>query len=117
MEIDSDRSSKLGDQRSMKSLMPVLARPCPLCLPLAPASPKLHGQAATRRTCWSAGSYRPRSRGLATNRSEEHTSELQSLMRISYAVFCLKKKIKEEYNNHRDHSKNTCKKNHYHNKI
>src|SRR3546814_3912437 len=31
--------------------------------------------------------------GLARNgRSEEHTSELQSLMRISYAVFCLKKK-------------------------
>src|SRR3546814_10500566 len=28
------------------------------------------------------------------NRSEEHTSELQSLMRISYAVFCLKKKRK-----------------------
>src|SRR3546814_3059017 len=28
------------------------------------------------------------------NRSEEHTSELQSLMRISYAVFCLKKKMK-----------------------
>src|SRR3546814_1366060 len=31
-------------------------------------------------------------------RSEEHTSELQSLMRISYAVFCLKKK-KKKYNN------------------
>src|SRR3546814_2157185 len=30
----------------------------------------------------------------ATLRSEEHTSELQSLMRISYAVFCLKKKKK-----------------------
>src|SRR3546814_3453383 len=29
-----------------------------------------------------------------TSRSEEHTSELQSLMRISYAVFCLKKKNK-----------------------
>src|SRR3546814_1131376 len=29
---------------------------------------------------------------MATKRSEEHTSELQSLMRISYAVFCLKKK-------------------------
>src|SRR3546814_7031762 len=29
---------------------------------------------------------------LETGRSEEHTSELQSLMRISYAVFCLKKK-------------------------
>src|SRR3546814_5355550 len=32
-------------------------------------------------------------RDLETIRSEEHTSELQSLMRISYAVFCLKKKI------------------------
>src|SRR3546814_4508606 len=32
-------------------------------------------------------------------RSEEHTSELQSLMRISYAVFCLKKKITSAYNN------------------
>src|SRR3546814_6289289 len=30
---------------------------------------------------------------LGRHRSEEHTSELQSLMRISYAVFCLKKKI------------------------
>src|SRR3546814_3100994 len=30
--------------------------------------------------------------GKARERSEEHTSELQSLMRISYAVFCLKKK-------------------------
>src|SRR3546814_5583178 len=33
-------------------------------------------------------------RGLLHARSEEHTSELQSLMRISYAVFCLKKKNK-----------------------
>src|SRR3546814_7347090 len=34
----------------------------------------------------------PRLREIPYNRSEEHTSELQSLMRISYAVFCLKKK-------------------------
>src|SRR3546814_5773640 len=32
----------------------------------------------------------------AVGRSEEHTSELQSLMRISYAVFCLKKKNKQK---------------------
>src|SRR3546814_9396804 len=32
----------------------------------------------------------------ASMRSEEHTSELQSLMRISYAVFCLKKKNKQQ---------------------
>src|SRR3546814_6038158 len=34
------------------------------------------------------------------SRSEEHTSELQSLMRISYAVFCLKKKINTTYKKH-----------------
>src|SRR3546814_6551383 len=37
--------------------------------------------------------------GRSEGRSEEHTSELQSLMRISYAVFCLKKKIY----NHTEH--------------
>src|SRR3546814_4899812 len=34
---------------------------------------------------------------IGLRRSEEHTSELQSLMRISYAVFCLKKKNNEKY--------------------
>src|SRR3546814_6316479 len=34
--------------------------------------------------------------GHRPSRSEEHTSELQSLMRISYAVFCLKKKKKQQ---------------------
>src|SRR3546814_6288671 len=36
-------------------------------------------------------------------RSEEHTSELQSLMRISYAVFCLKKKKKQQDNKYLQH--------------
>src|SRR3546814_5427263 len=40
-------------------------------------------------------------RALRQQRSEEHTSELQSLMRISYAVFCLKKKNKDT----NDHTK------------
>src|SRR3546814_1775100 len=39
--------------------------------------------------------YAPDSPRTTTCRSEEHTSELQSLMRISYAVFCLKKKKKK----------------------
>src|SRR3546814_10276381 len=41
------------------------------------------------------GACRPpeQRQGDSLRRSEEHTSELQSLMRISYAVFCLKKKI------------------------
>src|SRR3546814_955471 len=41
----------------------------------------------------------PHSHHSPHRRSEEHTSELQSLMRISYAVFCLKKK-KQQYNLH-----------------
>src|SRR3546814_4306109 len=59
--------------------------------------------------------------GLRTSggkRSEEHTSELQSLMRISYAVFCLKKKkrlipksyITKEKNTHRSIHKKTSHK-------
>src|SRR3546814_6613764 len=38
----------------------------------------------------------PAERTALSARSEEHTSELQSLMRISYAVFCLKKKKKKQ---------------------
>src|SRR3546814_4799377 len=52
--------------------------------------PHVELRAAARRR-----SNRARSAlGADAGRSEEHTSELQSLMRISYAVFCLKKKIK-----------------------
>src|SRR3546814_6467048 len=40
-------------------------------------------------------------RGVEHLRSEEHTSELQSLMRISYAVFCLKKKKTQHKVSHR----------------
>src|SRR3546814_8817791 len=39
-----------------------------------------------------ASSFHPIFRSNCVNRSEEHTSELQSLMRLTYAVFCLKKK-------------------------
>src|SRR3546814_4769683 len=49
-------------------------------------------------------------------RSEEHTSELQSLMRISYAVFCLKKKKKKtviKYNHYNSTKKNNIKPKHH----
>src|SRR3546814_2106453 len=45
------------------------------------------------RSCWQMSTSDPQAR--RRTRSEEHTSELQSLMRISYAVFCLKKKKKK----------------------
>src|SRR3546814_3357984 len=42
--------------------------------------------------------------GPVTLRSEEHTPELQSPMRISYAVFCLKQKPKDEHRGHHLHT-------------
>src|SRR3546814_3687494 len=54
---------------------------------------------ASTRRCGSAGSkpaWPAETASETRARSEEHTSELQSLMRISYAVFCLKKKKKTD---------------------
>src|SRR3546814_5179052 len=50
--------------------------------------------ACKNRKVWRSRSEAPRRAACLAKRSEEHTSELQSLMRISYAVFCLKKKKK-----------------------
>src|SRR3546814_3327865 len=63
---------------------------------------------ATRRAIKTGGhvlvlAIIPPTEFIQWGRSEEHTSELQSLMRISYAVFCLKKKI----HHNRNHN-NTC---------
>src|SRR3546814_7882954 len=59
--------------------------------------PRLRGHDGVRRPVpypSSSTSQYSQSIQLSCRRSEEHTSELQSLMRISYAVFCLKKKNK-----------------------
>src|SRR3546814_9024302 len=65
---------------------------------------------APPRGC-AGGSGRAAGRRARPGRSEEHTSELQSLMRISYAVFCLKKKkkhtISTKKRNHRTARKQT----------
>src|SRR3546814_1078834 len=60
------------------------------------ATPSLREARKRQRTTEPAGDPLIRRRTLSERsrpRSEEHTSELQSLMRISYAVFCLKKQI------------------------
>src|SRR3546814_7069871 len=63
---------------------------------------------AVRAPCPHPGRRHGRSPGTdarrKAHRSEEHTSELQSLMRISYAVFCLKKKKKENKANTKRHN-------------
>src|SRR3546814_9512423 len=57
------------------------------------ATTRMAGHAAS-----ALAAYAPVLKDMA--RSEEHTSELQSLMRISYAVFCLKKKKSNTNNSH-----------------
>src|SRR3546814_2265584 len=57
-------------------------------------------QPAAAHTCSTSSrvkTWKSLARSCVSNRSEEHTSELQSLMRISYAVFCLKKKKREKH--------------------
>src|SRR3546814_3070861 len=74
-------------------------------------------QHSWRKLCGSpsmAFTRRSRTRASAASRSEEHTSELQSLMRSSYAVFCLKKKNTAEY--HRPVCSNTADVDQHHNK-
>src|SRR3546814_10793077 len=76
-------------------------RPAPRAHPRGQRLPRLQDQReglrrVPRRRCVSRSRGRlrlsPAPRHHRGGRSEEHTSELQSLMRISYAVFCLKKK-------------------------
>src|SRR3546814_9532721 len=55
------------------------------------STPRTHNATSTRLRPPRLAAY------IARSRSEEHTSELQSLMRISYAVFCLKKKTKTKH--------------------
>src|SRR3546814_8506228 len=93
-----------GSVRQRQSAIDAEARPCP-----RRRAARLRARRADgRRICPAAGqesNRRHRQRGEGTGagdaarvaprregRSEEHTSELQSLMRISYAVFCLKTK-------------------------
>src|SRR3546814_6958523 len=71
-------------QKLSKRLAPLIAPPvsCAIHRPFGSA------RSSERKTGAPSGTY--------LGRSEEHTSELQSLMRSSYAVFCLKKKKKTE---------------------
>src|SRR3546814_9535727 len=63
------------------------------------ASPALPSDLVNAATC-APSAWASLSLDGGPDRSEEHTSELQSLMRISYAVFCLKKKKKKTINTH-----------------
>src|SRR3546814_3587683 len=76
LAIDADLAEFVDDQRQ-------------------PAAPGVAQQVADQRGLAGAEKAGDHGGGNFADRSEEHTSELQSLMRISYAVFCLKKKNRQ----------------------
>src|SRR3546814_5434479 len=105
----------------MRSPLPRKRCMHPMAIPGSTASPNRELQQCAARCLFYGGSRsmlrRDRTRSTALGRaacvsvrptwvciinfrSEEHTSELQSLMRISYAVFCLKKKNNTTYKKH-----------------
>src|SRR3546814_1105103 len=79
----------------------------PSTLSLEQCSSELTGAYKAGLCTNASGSIADLTGGAGVDRSEEHTSELQSLMRISYAVFCLKKKRNILTSNNR------CQKNKY----
>src|SRR3546814_8979524 len=97
--------------RSSPNGLPSRASPCLACRPVRPAwaAPRPSRSRSTRSVGKHPASMQwNESAEPETARSEEHTSELQSLMRISYAVFCLKKKItpknKQDSTEHNKHN-------------
>src|SRR3546814_1720787 len=83
--IDTVQPSPTPDRCSTRIWL-TKSSPCALAVTVKESEPSslMHSASPCRLTATSGGS--------AGSRSEEHTSELQSLMRNSYAVFCLKKK-------------------------
>src|SRR3546814_6399391 len=93
----SDLKGALDAGANDAALRPLLARAYAMqgegaraleTLKSGPVIPEMLGEAA-----WVAGDVHLANGDLAAARSEEHTSELQSLLRTSYAVFCLKNNI------------------------
>src|SRR3546814_9203023 len=88
--------------------LPALGAPTiattPQCAVICPVAPALRWRPRSRPPASSRLPPKPvrdpLSPLLPRNRSEEHTSELQSLMRISYAVFCLKQKTTRDQQTH-----------------
>src|SRR3546814_9493216 len=88
-----------GDGRKKGKI--IQPRRDPACFRLTLLQPRQHVLRASKDGRRKPGKSR-NGKAIATiRRSEEHTSELQSLMRISYAVFCLKKKqIENKFNSY-----------------
>src|SRR3546814_5728428 len=90
-KASTQRSSTLLDVTVVAMFM-ALSSPTRTSIGLASCSVQCGLAASERPSVLRLGSADFKKGSRLENRSEEHTSELQSLMRISYAVLCLKKK-------------------------
>src|SRR3546814_5552709 len=93
-----DRPSSTSSLGSLaNSFLTLGHKPGPLVFSCATCGIFLTSPVSLSRLYWNVSGTQPNANNhsLIWVRSEEHTSELQSLMRISYAVFCLKKKKKK----------------------
>src|SRR3546814_2125631 len=103
---DYEYQIKAGKTTLKDPLIGLVAGTTPQSLSIA-LPPSAGGQGFLSRIILVYGARKHKLVPRPSVRSEEHTSELQSLMRISYAVFCLKKKTK----NKRNTESNTLNKN------
>src|SRR3546814_5264850 len=85
----AQREDRLDDVQAVRAIEVITV---PAARPQMPVAIEIVGNGELRVDLDPVVDHRIR---LRRERSEEHTSELQSLMRISYAVFCLKKKNKK----------------------
>src|SRR3546814_1495442 len=88
------------DEQKRRWLVPLIKGEEKACFGVTEPDAGLNTAAIKTRAVWDGEKYMVDGRKMWTTtaqeaRSEEHTSELQSLMRISYAVFCLKKKLRK----------------------
>src|SRR3546814_5761938 len=86
------RESKPSGRRPTIACASAVPRPKRTRPPRKPKRPDSAWTSSVASRPTKAESGAGKSQAIKNRRSEEHTSELQSLMRISYAVFCLKKK-------------------------
>src|SRR3546814_10836358 len=96
-------AGRVGSEGTLRSLREEMAAASLIALSALFAFSILGSISASAASFRNASSFMPvgtccSSTFFSAVRSEEHTSELQSLMRISYAVFCLKKKKYTKYN-------------------
>src|SRR3546814_9735058 len=82
-DVCSSDLTRAGRGTRLAPASPPRALPCSIACCISARTSTKRRRSARPRSSWT----------LTARRSEEHTSELQSLMRSSYAVFCLKKNI------------------------